>query len=199
MNLKLSSFLLSATTILTLVLPAYAGVSNLSTSGNSSTVNQFTRLVPEAEPAPELVAQASPAVTFPLEAEREDDVWKGGKGKMRTWFSLDSSGNLRAGTKTWNDSKFAGFTGGVYIVFTDASGSPIWNTEQQRYGVDGKKIGNSDRTVEWQATVPPDILNKIEGYAIKHEHTPTGRVFEYLSSEEGQRMIKSIFVLIRSL
>lgn len=197
MNLKLSSFLLSATTVLTLVLPAYAGVSNLSPSGSSSTVNQFTRLAPEAEPAPELVAQASPAVTFPVEGEREDNVWKGDKGKMRTWFNLDSNGNLRAGTKTWNDSKFAGFTGGVYIVFTDAAGNQIWNTEQQQYGVDGKKIGNSDREDMWQATVPPDILNRIEGYAIKHEHTPTGRVWEYLASEQGQQMIKSIFVLIR--
>lgn len=163
MNLKLSSFLLSATTILTLVLPAYASVSNLSPSGSSSTANQFTQLAPEAEPAPELVAQASPAVTFPVEGEREDNVWKGDKGKMRTWFNLDSSGNLRAATKTWNDSKFAGFTGGVYIVFTDASGNQIWNTEQQTYGVDGKKIGNSDRTVEWQATVPLDVLTAVPG------------------------------------
>lgn len=111
---------------------------------------------------------------------------------METSFNLDSNGNLNARTKTWTDVKLKGFTGGVIIAFTDVSGNTIWSTDQQRYGVDGKFIGNSNRTENWQAKVPPEILSQIGGYAILQEHTPRGRTLEWLRSPEGQETIKGI-------
>jgi hypothetical protein len=111
------------------------------------------------------MAATSKHLTFMAECE----------GYMETSFDLDSNGNLNARTKTWTDVKLKGFTGGVLIAFTDASGSAIWSTEQQRYGVDGTFIGNSNRTENWQAKVPPGTLSRISGYAILQEHTPSSQ------------------------
>jgi hypothetical protein len=138
------------------------------------------------------IAQTTTA-TFPVQGNRKDDVVK--KGYMETSFDLDSNGNLNARTRTWNDVKLKGFTGGVFIAFTDASGFPIWSTDQQQYGVDGKSIGRSDRTETWQAKVPPEILNRISGYAIVQEHTPRARVWDWVQSAEGQQTIKALFKL----
>jgi hypothetical protein len=133
--------------------------------------------------------------TFPVQGTRKDEVVK--KGYMETSFDLDSNGNLNARTKTWTDVKLKGFTGGALIAFTDASGTAIWSTEQQRYGVDGKFIGNSNRTENWQAKVPPEILSRISGYAILQEHTPKGRTLDWLRSSEGQETIKSVVNIFR--
>ena len=134
------------------------------------------------------VAQAE---TFPVQGMQEDTVVK--KGYMKTSFNLDSNGNLNAITKTWSDVNLKGFTGGVSIAFTDASGSVIWSTEQQRYGVDGKFIGKSDRTENWQAKIPAEFLSRISGYAILQEHNPTPRsLVDWVQSPEGQKKIKAI-------
>jgi hypothetical protein len=61
-------FSLSAITVLTLVLPAYAGSPNLSTSVSSSAVNQLAGIVPEQKFAlqPESVAaELAPVTTVP--------------------------------------------------------------------------------------------------------------------------------------
>lgn len=150
---------------------------------------------PQSAPETGSTPQSAP-LTFPIQGTNEKTVWKN-KGHMKTSFDLDSNGNLNATTKTWNDSKFAGFTGGVTIAFTDTSGTPIWSTKEQRYGVDGKAIGNSNRTENWQATVPPEILSRIGGYAIVQQHTPQGRAIDWFGSEQGQQVIKQALVLIR--
>jgi hypothetical protein len=139
-----------------------------------------------------IIAQTA---TFPVQGTRKNEVVK--KGYMETSFDLDSNGNLNARTKTWTDVKLKGFTGGVLIAFTDASGSAIWSTEQQQYGVDGKLIGNSNRTENWQAKVPPEILSRIGGYAILQEYTPRSRVSDWIRSSEGQETIKGVVNIFR--
>lgn len=139
-----------------------------------------------------IVAQTA---TFPVQGTRKNEVVR--KGYMETLFDLDSNGNLNARTRTWTDVKFKGFTGGVLIAFTDTSGTVIWSTEQQLYGVDGKFIGNSDRTENWQAKVPPQTLSRIGGYAIVQEHTPRSRALDWLQSPEGQQTIKSVVNIFR--
>ncbi len=137
------------------------------------------------------IAQAQ-NVTFPIQGTRKNKVVR--RGYMETLFDLDSNGNLNARTKTWTSRKTSGFTGGVLIAFTDKSGNAIWSTQQQRYGVDGKWIGKSNRTVNWQAKVPPEILSRIGGYAIVQEHTPRGRVLDWISSPQGQGVIKTLTI-----
>jgi|GEM_PF-2399369 len=132
-------------------------------------------------------------IHFPIGGERQDRVKK--KSYMKTSFTLNSSGNLKATTRTWSRRKLSGFTGGVFIVLTDGSKNPIWTSKQYRYGVNGRWLGTSDRTEKWQETVPKSILTKVRGYAIVQQHTPTRRVWKWISSDEGKRVIKGLIKL----
>jgi hypothetical protein len=185
-NFALVAVLLSSTmTLATTIVPAH-GLSK-------SDINHAATLSPI--PQKSITIAQTTTLPFPLQGNRRNDVVR--KGYMETSFNLDSNGNLNAKTRTWTDVKLKGFTGGVFIIFTDASGAAIWSSEEQRYGVDGKAIGKSDRTENWQATVPADILNQIEGYGIVQRHTPTGRVWDWLKSAEGQNTIKDIINFFR--
>ncbi|MCJ8283563.1 MAG: hypothetical protein MJK14_28215 [Rivularia sp. ALOHA_DT_140] len=119
-------------------------------------------------------------IHFPVGGEKEDRVKK--KSHMKTSFTLNSSGNLKATTRTWSRRKLSGFTGGVFIVLTDGSKNPVWTSKQHRYGVNGRWLGTSDRTEKWQATVPKRILPRVRGYAIVQQHTPTRRVWKWIGS-----------------
>lgn len=134
------------------------------------------------------------AANVSVQGTRKDEIIK--KSYMETTFGLNSAGRLTARTKTWTNVKLKGFTGGVYIVFVDASGSPVWNSEQQRYGVDGTMVGKSDRTENWSANVPPEIRSQIKGYAIVHEYTPRSRVMDWVNSPQGRELIKGAVQMI---
>ncbi|MEL7245568.1 MAG: hypothetical protein AAGM40_25020 [Cyanobacteria bacterium J06573_2] len=123
-------------------------------------------------------------IHFPVGGTRQDKVGRKKRHKyyMKTSFSLNSSGKLTATTRTWSRRKLWGFTGGVFIVLTDAYKNPIWTSEQHRYGVNGRKLGKSDRTEKWQATVPKSILSRVRGYAIVQQRTPTRRVWKWIGS-----------------
>jgi len=182
-NFALVAVLLgSSMTLATTIVPAHAL--------SKFDVNHAATLSPIGQKSITIAQTA----TFPVQGNRKDDVVR--KGYMETSFDLDSNGNLNARTRTWTDVKLKGFTGGVLIAFTDASGSAIWSTDQQRYGVDGKAIGNSNRTENWQAKVPPEILSRISGYAILQEHTPRGRALDWIRSPEGQDTIKGLINII---
>ncbi len=157
---------------------------------SKSDVNHAVTLAPTGQKNLTL-AQAA---TAPIQGTQENEVKR--KGYMNTSFNLDSNGNLNAITKTWTTVRLSGFTGGVSIVFVDASGSAVWSTEQQRYGVDGTVIGNSKRTESWQAKVPPEIRSQIKGYAIVQEPTPRGRILEWLRSSQGQATVKAVVKMI---
>lgn len=182
-NFALVAVLLGYGMTLATIVPAHAL--------SKSNVNHAATLSPTGQKSI-IIAQTAP---LPVQGTRKDEVVR--KGYMETLFDLDSNGNLNARTKTWTDVKLKGFTGGVLIAFTDTSGSVIWSTEQQRYGVDGKLIGNSNRTENWQAKVPPEILSRIGGYAILQEYTPRSRVSDWIQSPEGQQIIKGVVNIFR--
>ena len=190
-NLKktITNNLAIATVLLSSAMP-FAATINPANALSKSEVNHASILSPTPQKSI-TIAQAQ-NLTFPVQGKRKDTVVK--KGYMETSFDLDSNGNLNAKTKTWTTRKTSGFTGGVLIAFTDKSGNAIWSTEQQRYGVDGKWIGNSSRTENWQAKVPPEILSRIGGYAIVQEHTPRGRALDWITSPQGQRVIKTLTI-----
>lgn len=130
-------------------------------------------------------------INFPLKGERQDDV---ATGHMRTQISLDTKGNLYATTRIWNNNRILGFTGSVFIALLDVSGVPIWVTNQHQYSVDSQYIGKSDRMENWQETIPADILARTKGYAIVQGHTPQSSLWEWLQSEDGQKIIKAVAV-----
>ena len=163
---------------------------------SKSEVNETSIVSPT--PQKSITIAQNSNISFPIGGEREDQVKK--KSHMKTLFSLNSRGNLTATTRTWSRRRFSGFTGGVFIVLTDKSGYPIWTSEQHRYGVDGRNIGRSNRTETWEATVPQNILDRVGGYAIVQQHTPTRRVLkkiqEWTKSPVGKQVIKGLLVLI---
>lgn len=130
-------------------------------------------------------------INFPVKGERQDDV---ATGHMRTLFSLDNDGNLCATTRIWNNNGIFGFTGSVFIALLDASGVPIWVTNQHQYSVDSQYIGKSDRMENWKETVPAEILAITKGYAIVQGHTLQSSLWEWLQSEDGQKIIKAVAV-----
>lgn len=133
--------------------------------------------------------------SFPISGEQKDRLSKG--MHMETSFTLDASGKLHARTKTKSTSETIGFTGGVIIVLTDENKNELWFSKIHKYGVNGKWVpgGPDKRTESWEENVPKDILTRVRGYAIIHQHTPTSRVFkgvkEFLKSEEGQKAIQA--------
>ncbi|MGB3649997.1 MAG: hypothetical protein WBA41_02135 [Rivularia sp. (in: cyanobacteria)] len=188
-NLKktISNNLAIATVLLSSGMP-FAATIMPANALSKSEVNHASIL----SPTPQKSITIAQSLNFPVQGTRKDTVVR--KGYMETSFDLDSNGNLNARTKTWTTRKTSGFTGGVLIAFTDASGNAIWSTQQQRYGVDGKWVGNSSRTENWQAKVPPEILNRIGGYAIVQEHTPRGRALDWITSPQGQSVIETLTI-----
>ena len=187
-NLKktISNNLAIATVLLSSAMPFAATIAPVNALSKSE-VSENSIVAPT--PQKNITVAKHMGIHFPIGGERQDRVKTG--SYIKTSFTLNSSGNLKATTRTWSRRRFSGFTGGVFIILTDRSKNPIWTSEQHRYGVNGRKLGKSDRTEKWQATVPKSILDKVEGYAIVQQHTPTRRVWKWIGSN-----LKSILNLV---
>lgn len=143
-------------------------------------------------------------MTALMTGQRENSV---SSGSMRTSFTLLSDGTLTAVTRTWTRVKMKGFTGAVCVVLLDKGKNPIWSSGSQSYGVDGTWVGRSDRTENWRASVPSDILPHVKGYSILQTHNPIwparvgARIDQFLgwlNSGEGKgtlELIKSLAVM----
>ena len=191
-NLKktIANNLAIATVLLSSGMPFAANIMPANALSKSE-VNETSIVSPT--PQKSITIAQNSNISFPIGGEQEDRVKKGKEGKrslMKTSFSLNSSGKLTATTRTWTERKYWGFTGGVTIVLTDASKNPIWYSQTQRYGVDGRKIGRNDRTETWQATVPKNILDRVGGYAIVQQHNPTRRF--------GKKVIEALTVIVNN-
>ena len=136
--------------------------------------------------------------SFPISGSKKDRLSRG--KHMETSFTLDSSGKLRARTKTWSTSETTGFTGGVIVVLTDENKNELWFSEIHKYGVNGRWVpgGPDKRTESWKENVPTDILPRVKGYAIIHHEIQESRVFQgvtqFLKSKEGQALITKAIV-----
>jgi hypothetical protein len=86
------------------------------------------------------------------------NVFLGAGHWMSTRASFTRASGLVEGvTRTWTQTWFGGFHGGVYAILADNDGVPVPSgaTPLYRYGVDGTWIGRSDRTDAWPSfTVP---------------------------------------------
>jgi hypothetical protein len=116
------------------------------------------------------------AQSAPLTGEQEDTVKK--KSYMKTKITISNlgggNGRIDGLTRIWTDVKLAGFTGGVDVSLVDENQSTLHITPLKDYGVNGKWIGESDRTERWSEILPPGVVDKVKGYVILHRHTPKG-------------------------
>jgi len=88
---------------------------------------------------------------FPILFDTGDCNFKRGE-HMQTTVNFSNTGTINCQTQTWCNNEFTGFTGGVWVMFADASGNIIGHTAPiQTFGVDGKWIPGkvSSRTDLW--------------------------------------------------
>jgi hypothetical protein len=123
-------------------------------------------------------------VDFPVETARKTKV--GGGDYMKTTVKLSNTGILRARTRTWTTACADGFTGGVRVVLMTRDFNDLLVTDLHKYGVNGECVPGaaSDRTEEWTANVPLDVVNKTAKIAIVHLKKPTNRVDEFLDNAQ---------------
>ncbi|QUG87083.1 hypothetical protein [Bacillus nitratireducens] len=107
-----------------------------------------------------------------MEASVHVDSFLGAGHYMTTDETLSADGVINAFTRTRSVTWFGGFTGGVQVLMVDDNGVVIGTTSQRRYGVDGTKIGRSDRTEQWNETIDPSIFNRTVKLAVIHAWTP---------------------------
>lgn len=93
-------------------------------------------------------------------------------GAVQTTIHLDASGTLNAATHISTSNDMIGWHCCVQAVLGDYTGSVIWTSPIQRFGVDGKTIGTSDSNVPWSCTIPQGSLQSIRSVAISHSYCP---------------------------
>jgi hypothetical protein len=126
-----------------------------------------------------------------LEVHNDDPKLGGDPGHlMWTTARLDRpSGLLVAKTRTQSVTLLGGFHGSVRVSLLDNNGAIIaTTTPAPRYGVDGRWIGNSDRTDVWTYQFDPAQANAAVSLGLVHAWDPQwlnafeaiGKAFAYL-------------------
>ncbi|MCA0757315.1 hypothetical protein KP806_19850 [Paenibacillus sp. N4] len=120
-------------------------------------------------------SSSSTILTIPsLTAE---STWQSSNGGryMYTRATLQRSGALAGQldvvTRTKNNVKLTGFTGGVFILLRTADGAVIGVTDQKKFGVDGQWIGRYDRTDYWSWSFSPEVAAATAYMEIIQQHS----------------------------
>jgi hypothetical protein len=108
---------------------------------------------------------------FPI-AMSQDNHFPDSGGYMHTDVTVYNSGLLNAVTNTREVTELRGFKGAVAVAVLDQNQAKLWVSPTQLYGVDGKWIGVSDRTENWNANIPKEILPSIRYLAIIQQWNP---------------------------
>ena len=108
---------------------------------------------------------------FPIQMS-QDDSFPGSGGVMQTQVTVYSSGLLNAVTHTHEMTMLRGFKGAVAVAVLDQNKAKLWVSPTQQYGVDGSVFGTSDRTDNWSANIPSEILPQIRYLAIIQQWNP---------------------------
>jgi hypothetical protein len=121
-------------------------------------------------PSPSSSVQTIPSLTTASE-------WQSSNGGryMYTRATLQRSGALAGQldvvTRTKNNVKLTGFTGGVFLLLRSADGAVIGVTDQQKFGVDGQWIGRYDRTDYWSWSFDPQVAAATAYIEIIQQHS----------------------------
>lgn len=142
--------------------------------------SQPASLEQESVPHKMTIAQAGPS--FPLIGSKEEEE-VGRKFFMKTDITISDTRRIDGVTRTWTTRTTSGFVGVVEVILTDKDGNILYITSQQRFAVEGKWIGSSDRTDSWSVDIPADVpMDKITGYAIVQRNSPPRSFLETLGS-----------------
>ncbi|XWK87470.1 MAG: hypothetical protein U7127_25260 [Phormidium sp.] len=114
--------------------------------------------------------------------QQHNDV---GGGHMETSVTVYDTGRLDAVTRTWTNVKMAGFRGGVVVVLLDVNNHRLWASGLRTYGVDGTWIGRSNRTESWSEQVPSEVISRVSGCEIIHQHNPSDDWHRWLRNQLG--------------
>lgn len=121
-------------------------------------------------PSPSYIVETIPALTT-------EATWQSSNGGryMYTRATLQRSGALAGQldvvTRTKNNVKLTGFTGGVFLLLRSAEGAVIGVTDQQKFGVDGQWIGRYDRTDYWSWSFNPQVAAATAYIEIIQQHS----------------------------
>jgi hypothetical protein len=111
------------------------------------------------------------APRFPISASQFDS-FKDSGGHMRCTVNIQESGAVDCVIRIWEDTALRGFRGAVAVAVTDQNANPLWVSPTKVYGVDGGMFGTHDRTENWSAQVPTDVLHQIRKVAIIQQWNP---------------------------
>lgn len=126
--------------------------------------------IPLGPPLPSDLPAQSDYVTFDT-----GNVDLGAGHFMDTKVNLTrSTGRCTGQTRTFATTWFGGFHGAVYIILSDANDVPVVGgvSPYYRYGVDGRVIGNSDRTDVWSFALDPAQAALVRYVHIFHVWAP---------------------------
>jgi len=89
-----------------------------------------------------------------------------------TSVTLYADGRIVVNTTTHEETALRGGHAGVVVLLYDVKKFWLWASTPVRYGVDGKWIGQSDRTDSFTQFVDPDTMGRVVYVAIKHYEAP---------------------------
>lgn len=130
--------------------------------GTGGSTGGSTSLTSSVQTIPSLTAEAT---------------WQSSNGGryMYTRATLQRSGELAGQldvvTRTKNNVKLTGFTGGVFLLLRTVDGAVIGVTDQQKFGVDGQWIGRYDRTDYWSWSFSPEVAAATAYIEIIQQHS----------------------------
>ena len=114
---------------------------------------------------------------FPIIRYKHSEL--GDHRRMETSVKVMENGRVDGRTTTWTSDHWEGFHGTVIVDFTDKPNCTIDSMCTSygpriihSYGVNGVKVGDPSRTVEWTATIPQNELEHINDLSIVHHKSP---------------------------
>lgn len=91
---------------------------------------------------------------------------------MHSHGDLHDDGTLQVSTHTWTDILMAGFHGSVNATLYDANNVCIGKTDVHTFGVDGKWIGQHDRTDPWSFKFDPGVAAQAKSMKFTNSWNP---------------------------
>lgn len=117
---------------------------------------------------------------------------------MTTGATLLGDGHLHCVTRTEARAWFMGWTGGVQVVFNDASGVMWHASELHSFGIDAPPIGSGTRTDVWDEWFDTAVTQQVASIAIGHAWTPKVQLGGIIRNMTGAKLNDVIAAVFRA-